>query len=124
MIKARIIDGKLVDALCSDYINLECENYYRVDGKSSYEKIGNCGSKFYQKKSKIVAVGVSLSKKEVEETLNKVYQRVTIISYDDNKEVIAKSEGLQDIISQLPSLIKYELQVTEVVSNCVEVCVC
>lgn len=124
MIKiAHIKNGILVD-ICGERINLECDSYIRQDGKAIYKKV-SCGS-IYKEERRYILCGVNLSAKEVISYMSDNYGKSTLISMSEDKEQIAKLEGLQNILSSSPRLYRYEYKVVRKVDiNCMSnECIC
>lgn len=123
IVDAKLVNGRLID-ICGEPINLECESYVRKEGKSTFESIGNCGNRFYKKKSKYIAVGVSLGLSDINTYLLTRFTHIRLDSHTTNTEDIAKSEGLVDILHSLPRIDKYEFTVSEFVGDCKDECEC
>lgn len=123
IVDAKLVNGRLVD-ICGEPINLECESYIRKEGKSTFESIGNCGSRFYKKKSKYISVGVQLELSDIKTYMLSRFTHIRLDSHTTNTEDIAKSEGLVDILHSLPCIDKYEFTVSEFVGDCIEDCEC
>ena len=123
IVEAKLVNGRLID-ICGEPINLECESYVRKEGKSTFESIGNCGSRFYKKKSKYISVGVSLGLSDIRTYLLSKFTHIRLDSHTTNAEDIAKSEGLEEVLHSLPSIAKYEFTVSEFVGDCKDECEC
>ena len=123
IVDAKLVNGRLVD-ICGEPINLECESYIRKEGKSTFESIGNCGSRFYKKKSKYVAVGVPLELSDIKTYLLSRFTHIRLDSHTTNAEDIARVEGLVEVLHSLPRIDKYEFTVSEFVGDCKEECEC
>jgi len=123
IVEAKLVNGRLID-ICGEPINLECESYVRKEGKSTFESIGNCGSRFYKKKSKYISVGVQLELSDIKTYMLSRFTHIRLDSHTTDTEDIAKSEGLVDILHSLPRIDKYEFTVSEFVGDCKEDCEC
>ena len=121
--KAHIKNGILVD-MCDEKINLECDSYIRQDGKAIYKKV-SCGS-IYREEKRYILCGVNLLMKDVISYMSDNYGKSTLISMSEDKEQIAKLEGLQNILSSSPRLYRYEYRVVRKVDiNCMaNECIC
>lgn len=117
-------NGKLVKAN-SELINLECESYLRQDGKAKFEvhkKI--CANTIYRKSYTMVAVSAAMSELQIIDYLKTKYKNLAITRSTTDKEMIAKEEGLEDLLQSVPKLTKVEFTTFIYTSNCIEDDVC
>lgn len=103
------------------FINLECESYYRVDGASKYQLHKSlCNIKIYKKVDKYIAVSATMSINDISNWIRATFINYSILSSTENKEAIAKDEGLQGILLSLPKLNKVEFTTHRYTTNCKE----
>ncbi len=121
---ARIVNGRLIKD-CDDYVDLECEDYYRKVGKDTvnYKRI-NCKDLVFSKTEYFAAVS---AKKTSEQLINQIltfYPKAKILAINENTESIAREEGLDDILKSVKKLIKIEFTVFSVINECNDECDC
>jgi len=125
MIFATLKNNRLVTD-CDRFINIECEDYYRKINKDIIRRIRiSCVNYAQSRTEYFAAVSASKNSSQLIKAIHVDYPLAVIVAINDNKENIAKEEGLEDILKSVKKLVKVEFNVKTNIDECsIDECDC
>ncbi len=124
MIFATLKNNRLVTD-CDRFVNIECEDYYRKINKDIVRRIRiSCVNYALSRTEYFAAISASKNSSQLIKSIHVDYPLAVIVAINDNKEGIAKDEGLEDILKSVKNLVKIEFNVITKIDKCDNECDC